>query len=416
MLTDSQNSTGPATFGWGFKSSFRSYINFVAGGSLHALDGATRESPSPTAGFTFSVADGSFSDNGNDDPADDKAIISGTGTALFCGTGHGFRVALSNPTVVIDGDNSRLVVDIDTNLSGVWTPSQRIDLADLDLDAAQATYNKSGAEITWNSIPTALSTEAAGLIPGYAAGVSLDPITVGVNVAEGSGFPLPASCTLTQTAGMAAYPDTPGRPAALPALATPVTATGGRLDWGIRSGLRGTMSSPGGQFNVSGGATRSDPVTMAGAGKFFTWPSSAASYDAGAAGDADDSLVLHGSGSVGLCQTAHGYGTVISDPSVVIDGANSRVTAGVATRVGPQWIRARVDLVKFDSAGATVSKVPGTGNQTISWTLADPAGTPAVGPVTLTADGQDVLNPLSAATYVEGAAFQGLTVSVVVPE
>lgn len=410
VLADAQTSTGPGTFAWGLKSSFRSYINFVAGGSLHALDGATRENPSPTAGFVFNVADGSYSDNGTDTPDDDKAIINGTGTSLFCGTGHQFRVALSDPTVVIDGANSRITVDIDTNLTGVWTPSQRIDLAELDLDAAQATYNKSGAEITWADVPATLSADADGLIPGYSGGTALDPITVGVNVAEGTGFPLAEYCNVS-TGSITTWPATP---APLTSVAGISGATGakattdGSLDWGVRQGMRGSMFNAIVIYN-SPDVTRSNNSDMTGAGKFFTWPAAATpgSHLAGEAGLADDKAVIPLAGTVGLCSEAHGYGTVITAPRVVIDGANSRISANVAARVGTGWLRSTVDFVKFDATAVTPTTTPVSGGDEYTWVIPD-------GTVTLTAEGAKIIGVLGG-TYVEGAAFQGFTASTVVP-
>jgi len=182
-LAGAKSSTAPTTFDWGFKASFRGYIKFAAGGSLHALDGAARDGVSPVSGFRFNVADGSYSSNSTPELGDDQAIINGTGTSLFCGTEHGFRLALSNPTVVIDGSDSRIIADVDTNLTGVWTPAQRVDVADLVLGAGEPTSNGSPTEITWTAIPATLSEALDGVIPGYSKGAALDPITVGVTVA-----------------------------------------------------------------------------------------------------------------------------------------------------------------------------------------------------------------------------------------
>ncbi|MGB0119372.1 MAG: HtaA domain-containing protein [Solirubrobacterales bacterium] len=406
VLAGAQSSTAPATFSWGLKASFRAYINFAAGGSLHALDGATRDGFGPTAGFNFNVADSTYTSNGTADPDDDQAIINGSGTSLFCGTGHGFRVAISNPTVVIDGANSRIVADIDTNLTGVWTSAQRVDVADLDLAAAQPTYNKSGAEITWADVPATLSTAMDGVIPGYAAGAALDPITVGATVTTGTDFPRADYCDVT-TGTISAWPETPGQLAPVASI-TGGAATDGSLEWGIRQGLRGM--NPGNPIVVttSGDVTSSDGADMTGAGKYFTWPvgETAGVHSPGEAGLADDKLVLPLGGTVGLCSEAHGYGSVYSNPRVVIDGANSRISIDVAARVGVDWLRSTVDFVKFDASAITPTSTPVGGGDELTWVVPD-------GAPTLTADGSKIIKVLSG-TYVEDAAFQGFTVSAVV--
>ncbi|MGA7436334.1 MAG: HtaA domain-containing protein [Solirubrobacterales bacterium] len=405
-LAGAQNSSGPATFNWGLKASFRAYISFAAGGSMHALDGATRDGFGPTAGFTFNFADGTYSNNGTTDPGDDQAIVNGTGTALFCGTGHGFRVAISNPTVVIDGSNSRIVADVDTNLTGVWTPTQRVDIADLDPGAAQPTYNKSGAEITWADVPATLSTAMDGVIPGYSAGAELDPITIGSTVTTGTAFPRADYCDVS-TGTVNPWPATPGQLASVSAI-TGGAATEGSLDWGIRQGLRGMNPFNPIVVTTSDDVTPSDGSDMTGAGKFFTWPTGDAAgvHAAEDAGLADDKLVLPLGGTVGLCSVAHGYGSVYSDPRVVIDGADSRITIDVAARVGLDWLRSTVDFVKFDASTITPTSAPVAGGDELTWVIPD-------GVVKLTADGAKVIGVLSG-TYVEDSDFQGFTVSAVV--
>ena len=54
---------------------------------------------------------------------DDQAVIDGEGEASSAAPGGtGFRVALSNPTVIIDGADSRLVADVATNMTGTSGP------------------------------------------------------------------------------------------------------------------------------------------------------------------------------------------------------------------------------------------------------------------------------------------------------
>ena len=107
------------------------------------------------------------------------------------------------------------------------------------------------------------------------------------------------------------WPATPAALAALPALTAPESISNGAINWGVRNSLRATVNANGVLQPRRWRRTQRSDSDMSGAGKFFTWPASTGQYEAGTPGR----LVLHGSGSVGLCNTAHGYGTVLSDPT-----------------------------------------------------------------------------------------------------
>jgi hypothetical protein len=92
-------------------------------------------------------------------------------------------VALSNPTIVIDGAHSRIVADLSQNTNGngfspvpgPWQTTQRVDLADLDLSGIDPSYGS--GSVTWSAIPAKLSPDAAPF-GNLAEGTALDPITV----------------------------------------------------------------------------------------------------------------------------------------------------------------------------------------------------------------------------------------------
>jgi hypothetical protein len=475
VLSNAKDLVGPGSLSWGFKSSFRNYIIFGASGSLQAVAPATVQPGVPVAsGFTFPVDGGQYAANNPIDTSDDQAIIPGTGTALLCATGHNFRVTVSNPTVVIDGDNSRIVADVDTNLSGVWTPTQRVDLADLDLTGVTPFFNRSGSEVSWGELSATFTEAGANAICGtgeqtacsYVAGTEMDPVEVSVKTAYDTTdltalasyvetelpFPMadPAigGCTLpnptdgnrtidaAQVASPTANPiwkPVAGAPVPAPDLSGALALNGGRFDWGFRSSLRGSLNSTG-QFNLSPGVTASntpyfgsgtgsvpqptppDPQTggqMAGPGKFFRWPAAATAgfYDPAGPGDADDRLVLRTQGRVAFCQTNafQVYGVVFSNPTVIIDGENSRITIDVATRYRLSWVRGTVDFAKLDidHPGASFSSTTDAGTTTVQWSLPDAVSN--VGPVELTAGGEAVVNMVAKNTYVAGLGLDGTT-------
>lgn len=181
---------------WGIKASLRGYL-FGTGGSMLGLDGAeVNYSPGPPmpSGFTFPAAPGEYSNSGAPAvPVDEQAIINGTGTILLCHQPHGFRIALSDPTIVVDYPDSRLIVDVDSNNKGVWIPNQRVDFATLNLSEGDRTFSGDEA-VEWKNVPATLTAQGStgltlcdaddGAPPGscaYEAGAELDPITFSVD-------------------------------------------------------------------------------------------------------------------------------------------------------------------------------------------------------------------------------------------
>lgn len=387
----SQPVTGTA-IEWGFLQSFRNYVLNMGPGSLQTLDGASASaSGAAMAGanefFSFPVDDGTYEPGVAPNHSDDKLVAGGTGTVLFCKSGHGFNVVLKNPTVTIDGANSRITADVGVNQHGTWYPFQRVDIADLNLSAVQPTVSAGGNTLVWDDIPATLSADGAkatGLGDQYPAGEVLDTITVKTSLDR----PLLAQCGVA--AGTVPSPPTVNFAlAALPSLTTPVTRSGknlGTINWGFRRSTRNTIAG-GGTFPLSGGATESFPGSMGGGnslppggglGKFFRFPISSYSYEAGTGDPTDDRLIASSNATVGFCKpnSAQGnFGLIISKPTLVIDGANSRIVANAYSFSGPfmsspalGWIGGRVELVKLNTVGFSTT----TGVGTVKWGEVNP--------------------------------------------
>ncbi len=189
-LTGATAITSPTSINWGFKASFRGYVygTMTAGGksdkALQPLDGASRTMPpfDPTRGFSFPVSGGQHAANAAG-LADDQAVINGTGTALFCNSEHSFWASISDPTIVIDGENSRIVATVSQNINGngmfgelgPWQAPQRVDLADLGV----VVPTENDGKLTYTDIPVSLSSSVAPFAT-YPAGTALDPISVTV--------------------------------------------------------------------------------------------------------------------------------------------------------------------------------------------------------------------------------------------
>lgn len=192
VLNGAVATSSPTSIEWGLKASFRGYIfgTMAAAGksdkALQALDGAARANPpmSPTRGFSFPVSGGQYAANSPESSSDDQAVVNGTGTALFCNTEHHFWASITDPTIVIDGANSRIVATVSQNINGngmfgtvgPWQTPQRVDLAVLDLSAVTPTSG-AGGTVTYTNVPVSMSAGAAPFAT-YLAGTALDPITV----------------------------------------------------------------------------------------------------------------------------------------------------------------------------------------------------------------------------------------------
>jgi hypothetical protein len=388
---------------WGFLASFRGYVlTAPPAGSLQALEGSSASAEgiamaAPSAFFAFPVGSGSYEAGTEIDHSDDKLVSDGNGTALFCKSGHGFSIAIKNPTVTIDGDDSRITADVGANFNGTWYPFQRVDIAELDLTGVEPTLSDGGNTIVWEDVPATLTEDgvtATGLGGFYAAGEPLDPVTVKTSLDR----PLTQACTIDAGTGAPAAVSFSTDP--LPTLTTPVVRTGtniGTINWGFRratrsttfSGSNGTGQSP---FQLLGGASESFPGAMGGGnslpptggiGKFFRFPVSSYQYEAGEAGGADDRLIATSDATVGFCNLNFGaFGLIISKPTLVIDGANSRIVANAYSFAGSfmggpssGWTGGgRVTLVDLDTSAVPAT----TGTGTVRWGEANPDWEPIV--------------------------------------
>jgi TolB protein len=160
---------------WGFRASFRGYVSGGSNGNppISTQGGAAINSD---GSFNFPVAGGQV--EGGHEP---RAVVEGEGAAVFCYPSHFFRIAMLNPTVTIDGAQSRLTIDVDSNVSGTEYGPWRSDLAALDVSAIEPEYSNDGQTVTWRDVPATLTADGAAAFVGfYAAGAALDPLTVTV--------------------------------------------------------------------------------------------------------------------------------------------------------------------------------------------------------------------------------------------
>jgi hypothetical protein len=369
----------------------------------------------PDAFFDFPVDAGTHEPGTQPDHSDDRLVADGGGAVLFCKSGHGFNIVFRNPTVMIDGAESRITVDVGANMHGTWHPFQRTDIAELDLSSIEPQVSDGGNTIAWEDIPVQMTVDGAaatGLGDQYPAGTPLDPVTVTTTLDR----PLLAECGVD--AGIATPPNVDFTLAALPTLTDPVIRSGkniGTINWGFRRATRGTVGAPGGLFLPLGGATEGFPGSMGGGnslppsggiGKFFRFPIASYAYEAGTADPGDDRLIATSNATVGLCkpQTSSGnFAIVISKPTLIIDGASSRIVANAYSFAGPfmsspaaGWTGGRVELVDLDTSAIDTT----TGVGTVRWGEINPDWEPLQNGI-----------PVAGGLQTEALSLAGLTVA-----
>lgn len=147
-------SGAPATTGtltWDMRPSFRDYVD--AGGRIATWGGAARTADGRFT-FTFDRAE----------RAGDQVIARFRGRVDFCYPTHSFRIALADPTVVIDGGQPHVLMTGDS-LQGVppvpatLIPPRRVRLATFTAPAAAA----AGTTRTWTVASTTLTTAGADI-------------------------------------------------------------------------------------------------------------------------------------------------------------------------------------------------------------------------------------------------------------
>jgi hypothetical protein len=171
-----------ATLGWGFKESFRNYIEGIARGGWELADGATYTYPT----FGFTGGKGSYN------PEESSGVVSFGGSIRFTGHDGALNTTLTNPQIeFVDDTTAYILLDVSgTTQDGQAIADTAIRFAKLDL--ASGTFAQDAGSVTGADIAAVLTDEGAAAFGTYAAGEELDPVAFTV--------PLPADC------GVAAAP------------------------------------------------------------------------------------------------------------------------------------------------------------------------------------------------------------------
>lgn len=193
-----------ASLRWGFKESFRTYIEGIAGGGWE-LDGVAYEYPD----FVWSNGSGSL-----DTSAAPTGVIDFGGAIRFTGHGGALDTTLSAARIEFAGDVGYVVFDITgTTQSGEAIAMTGVRFAEFTLptDAVQTDAMGPNA-ITLDAVPVTLTSAGSSAFGSYPEGEQLDPLTLQVPLAAECG--VAAEVTATDGDEPLAAPETDAAAAA----------------------------------------------------------------------------------------------------------------------------------------------------------------------------------------------------------
>ncbi len=156
-----------ATLVWGFKETFRAYIDgSIANGEWTTDGDVTYATPD------FTWVGGTGSSDG-----EEALDVRFSGSIRFTGHGGILDTTVADPHILIDDDRAVLTVDIHgTTQTGEAVDATDVEFGELDLDGA--TVTRDGDTLTWTAVPATLTEEGSAAFGTYPAGEALDPLTI----------------------------------------------------------------------------------------------------------------------------------------------------------------------------------------------------------------------------------------------
>ncbi len=158
-----------ATLTWGFKESFRAYIDGdIANGEWTTSGGASYDTPA------FSWLNG----NGRFDPESGTGHVQFEGSVRFTGHDGLLDTTISDPVLNIDRDQAFLILDV----AGPSMEGEQVDAQDVEF------VELSGIEVSGDVPRVTLATESVltadgeAAFPDYQAGTAFDPLGVALQL------------------------------------------------------------------------------------------------------------------------------------------------------------------------------------------------------------------------------------------
>jgi hypothetical protein len=160
-----------ATLTWGFKDSFRAYIDSDIANGEWTTDGAvTYDTPA----FTWTGGTGTYT------PITGDAVISFTGSVRFTGHEGVLDTTIADPVLRLGGDTGVLLLDV----SGPTMDGTPVDVQDVPfVDLPSATVIGGDAVRTIDA-DTVLTEDGNAAFPNYEVGTAFDPVAVSITVGK----------------------------------------------------------------------------------------------------------------------------------------------------------------------------------------------------------------------------------------
>jgi hypothetical protein len=173
-----------ATLSWGFKESFRSYIEgSIAHGEWTVTDGATYND------MAFGWANGA----GLYDTESAEGQVDFAGTVLFTGHDGLLNTTIANPSLQFVNDTTAyLLLDV-TGVTMEDAMAGRTDAAvlaqdvafvKLDLSSGTVQLSEDGTILTGIDVPAELTTQGKEAFPNYEAGTAFDPVSFSIPIQD----------------------------------------------------------------------------------------------------------------------------------------------------------------------------------------------------------------------------------------
>lgn len=160
-----------ATLSWGFKESFRAYIDGdIANGEWTAADGATYETPA----FGWSGGTGRY------DPATGEGYIEFTGSVRFTGHDGVLDTTIADPYVVLKGDSALMLLDV----AGPTMDGTQVDQDDVPFVSMPSVEVVGTDAVRTLDAATTLTADGAIAFPNYESGEAFDPVSISMTVGK----------------------------------------------------------------------------------------------------------------------------------------------------------------------------------------------------------------------------------------
>lgn len=175
-----------ATLSWGFKESFRAYIDSNIANGEWTTDGAvTYDTPA----FTWTGGTGTYT------PITGDAVITFTGSVRFTGHEGVLDTTIADPVLRLGGTTGVLLLDV----SGPTMDGTPVDVQDVPFVDLPAVAVAGADAVRTIDADTVLTEDGNAAFPNYETGTAFDPVAMSITV--GKDCPVVAPVGDTDTSG-----------------------------------------------------------------------------------------------------------------------------------------------------------------------------------------------------------------------